>query len=69
VGKSRRFGATQKVVLVELKKKIKLLDSVFYNEIEFLSFEQLKKDPILFDRFFFFDIWLKKSKFEEYSKI
>lgn len=56
------------VDFINLKKWIGINDTVLYSEIEFLTFEQLKKDPILFDRFFFFDIWLKKSKFEKYSK-
>ena len=48
---------------VELKQKLKKIDSEFYKEIENLEYEDLVKDKILFDRFFFFSIW-----FQEYEK-
>jgi asparagine synthase (glutamine-hydrolysing) len=50
-----------------LKLWLKNNDIVFFNEINELTFDELKKDPILFDRFFFFDIWLKNSEFKNLS--
>lgn len=48
-------------VFFELKKNLKELDITFYNEIEDLTFWHLKKDKILFDRFFFFNLWLIRN--------
>lgn len=59
------FNETDFQILVNW---LKMNDAEFFNEIQSFDYEFLKKDKILFDRFFFFDIWLKKSKFEYYSK-
>ena len=48
----------------QLKDYFKGLNSVFFNEISNLVYNDLLKDNILFDRFFFFNIWRLKS----YSK-
>lgn len=52
-----------------LKEWLKINANEFFKEVIELDYERLKKDKILFDRFFFFYLWLKKSKFEYYSKL
>jgi len=42
-----------------IKKRIKVLSKDLHKEIDSITFEDLEKDKILFDRFFFFHEWLK----------
>ncbi|MDI9308960.1 MAG: asparagine synthase (glutamine-hydrolyzing) [Limnohabitans sp.] len=44
-----------------LKEKLQDVDQIFYKEIQNLTYQNLLKDKILFDRFFFFNIWFQKT--------
>lgn len=48
------------------KSIIQDISEDLFNEIESLTFEDIKNDKILFDRFFFFHEWFKKYKNDYY---
>ena len=54
----------KEINFLNLKEKIKNIDPVFYNEIVNLSYQNLEKDKIMFDRFFFFNLWLENNYYE-----
>ena len=43
-------------------KNLKVISTELYNKASKITFNNLKNDKILFDRFFFFHQWLKKNK-------
>lgn len=49
-----------------IKKQIQSISSDLYTQIQTLNFDNLEKDKILFDRFFFFCEWVKKNKYIYY---
>lgn len=67
--KTLRDNYFKEIDYLNLKNWLKTNDIELFDEIYMISYDELRKDAILFDRFFFFNIWLKKSKFESYSKI
>lgn len=51
---------------VYTKEFIKTISSALYNEIATITFDDIKRDIILFDRFFFFHEWIKNYKKHHY---
>ena len=58
IQKLRNMYFTKKDFIIT-KIKIKSISLDLYNEMLTITFDDLKKDEILFDRFFFFHEWLK----------
>ena len=54
---------------IKLKEFLNLRSVNLHNEIINLNFDDLKKDKILFDRFFFFNEWIKNSFYSKYNEI